>query len=309
MEVVTHQNTAYNEFEVQNPHFFQKITEVKEFLCNEFIHGGHLLSFGAPAVALSIMLLLRLPIRPEFLLISYLLTICVYNFDHFKDIEIDSTNRSKRAVYLNSHKNILPLLIMGYGVGFFSLLICFGTPSSIVFGTAFLLIALLYTLKFKKLTTTITGFKNFYTSLSVALFIIFIALYYSYPITWLILIMFIFLFLQFIMNTSFCDIKDMESDTKQHLKTLPLYFGKQNFLLILHGINLSSFLLILTGTIIQILPTYVIMFSLFTFLYNFYYIQKAYNPTTNIEVLSSMVVDGQFAFWPLLLFVGLLIIH
>jgi len=187
------------------------------------------------------------------------------------------------------------------------LLLCFGTVNSIIFGTVFLFIAMLYTMKLKKITTKILGFKNIYTSFSVSLSLVFIMLYYAYPFTWFVLVLFIFLFLRFIIDTSFCDIKDMSADKKLHLKTFPLHLGKQKFLLLLHILNFFSFFLLLTTILLKIIPSFVIVFSLFIFFYNCYYIQKASNPKTNIHLLSSTIVDGEFIFWPFVLYIGSLL--
>lgn len=276
---------------------------IKKFIIDEFVYGGHLVSLASSTIALSAMLLLNINIRWEFLIIAYLGTYCIYGYDHYKGINIDSSGNSTRTNHLKKYYGVIPFVLIAYGITFFLLIAYFGNITSIFFGGLLLLSSLFYTSKVKKMTTKIVGFKNIYTSFSVSLLIIFTAVYCSYPIGWLLFIIFAFLFLRLMIDTSFCDIKDMDTDIKLNLLTLPLYFGKQKFLSILHIINFLSFSLLLIAVIMQLVPVYWLLLGIFT-IYCFFYIQKAKNPETNFQSLSSIVVDGEYLVWPILLFVG-----
>jgi hypothetical protein len=229
-----------NKVDLPTEDISKKITEVKEFVINEFIHGGHLLAIGAVTIVLTTMILVNTIMRWELVPIVYLLLLCVYNYDHYREMNIDSLNNLNRTSHLKKYCNYLPLIITFYGAMYFSLLIFFGNLESIIFGTILMILGLLYTGGVKKITSKIIGFKNFYTSFSLSLLIIFTAVFCSYSINLLLLIFFVFLFLRFIVNTSFCDIKDMDADKKQNLLTLPLFFGKNNFLIFLHILNMSN---------------------------------------------------------------------
>lgn len=281
----------------------EKILAIKDFICKEFVYGGHLIGLTASAIVLSAMLLMDVSIRWEFLLIAYLVTQCVYTYNHYKEMETDSLDNFNRTNHLKKYQKLLPLIITVYGVGFFALLFYFGNAESFIFGGAILLLGLLYTYKLKKLTKKIVGFKNIYTSVAVSLLILLTAFYYSYPINLLVILVTIFLFFNMVINTSFCDIKDMDSDRKQNLLTLPLYLGKQNFLLFLSMLHFLPFIIIPLGVFFGILPLYS-LFLLIMFFYSFYYIQKVRDTKTDIQRLSSVILDGEFMIWPFLLFVG-----
>ncbi len=276
---------------------------IKNSILDEFVHGGHLVSLASSAIALSAMLLLNITIRWEFLIIAYLGTYCIYGYDRYKGINIDSSDNSTRTNHLQKYYGFIPFILIAYGVAFFSLMAYFGNITSIFFGGFLLFSSLFYTGKVKKMTTKIVGFKNIYTSFSISLLIIFTAIYCYYPIGWILFILFVFLFLRLMIDTSFCDIKDMETDKKLNLLTFPLYFGKQKFLLILHIINLLSLSLLLIAVIIKLVPAYWLLLGIFT-LYCFFYIQKAKNPVADFQSLSSIVVDGEYLLWPILLFAG-----
>lgn len=299
----TYQNTKkINKFSSNGLMFNFSI--IKNFFRDEIIHGGHLIGLAASAIALSTMILLNTIIHWEFLLIIYLGTLCIYNFDHYKEIDLDYNNNNlNRSNHLNRYKKLYPFILTFYGINFFALLIYFGSIQSIIFGGILLLSSLFYASKIKKLTSKIVGLKNFYTAFSFSLLIIFTGIYCLYPINLLLLLIFAFIFLRLFIDTSFCDIKDMETDKKQNLLTLPLYLGKQRFLLLLHIINFISFALIFIGIFMQIIPFYAIFLFIF-YLYCIYYLKKAKSEKTNIQTLSSIVVDGEQILWPILLVIG-----
>ncbi len=296
-------NDMNNLFEFNQEKKITKLNNIKDFIYAEFVHGGHLLSLGSSAVALSTMFLLGTIIRWEFLIIAYLCPLCIYSYDHYRDIERDATSNVDRTNHLKKYYTLQPIIIVIYGILFCTLLIYFGNIASLIFGGALLFIGLMYTTKVKQLTTKIISFKSVYTSLSVASLILFTAIYCSYPLSIVLILLFIFMFLRFMVNTCFCDIKDMDADKTYQIKTLPVILGKEKFLLVLHMINILSIIPLLIGVYLHVMP----LFSLSlvaSIVYSFYYIKKSKHEKTNIQTLSSVVVDGEFAFWPFILFVG-----
>jgi len=286
---------------------FDKLKEVKILFKNEFIHGGHWLSLGVSTFTIALMFIIGVNLKFELLLIVYFLSQSVYNYDHFKWIEIDSIDNSKRTNYLSKHYAFIPAIILFYTSMFFILLSLYGNFESLIFGGLLLLIGVFYTNKAKKLTMKIPGFKNYYTSISASLLVIFIALYFSHPLNLEIWVLVLFVFLCFLVNTSFCDLKDIEADKKQKLLTLPLYFGEKKFLLILHMLNVLTFSIFAFSIILGIIPLFASILLMFYF-YCFYYIQKARYSTTDLQYLSSFFADGQFILWPIFLFLSKMVI-
>jgi 4-hydroxybenzoate polyprenyltransferase len=295
--------TSYGIDNFQNEYLASKLLIARNFIRDEFIYGGHLIASATSALALSAMIVFGVIFRWEFLLIIYLGTFCIYNYDHYKEIDNDSFNNFKRTNHLKKYNKFHSLILTIYGIGFFTLLFYFGTLESIIFGGLLLLSSLLYTKKVKKHTEKLIGFKNFYTAFSFALLTIFTAVYCSYQLNWLLFTFFLIVFLNVLIDTSFCDIKDMETDKKQNLLTLPLYLGKQKFISLLHLFNFILFGLLLIAIVIQILPFFSI-FLVFSTLFTFYYIQKSKNSKTDIQSLSNLMVDGGHLSWPIVLFVG-----
>lgn len=278
-----------------------------DIIWNEFIYGSHWGSLNAIAISLSAILLLNASIKWEFLLISYLLTQCIYSYNHCKEIEIDSISNVPRVTHLKRYSNVLPLLTAFYGVLFFSLLIYFGNKESIFFGGFLLILGLLFTIIGKKISKRIIGFKSVYTASAWAFLIIFTVIYHSLSINSAVLIIWIFVFLRLMINTSFSDIKDIEGDKKEKLITLPMIFkNTSNWLNFLHLLNIISFAPLLLGILLNIIPMYG-LFLLFTYFYTFYYLQKAKIKDIDKNSLYNVLVDGEYYYWPILLLVGLII--
>ena len=288
--------------------FFIKLNKIGIFLKNEFIYGGHWLSLNGFAIVFSMQLLLGITIRWEFLIMVYFLLQCVYNYNHYKELEIDFSSNSDRVVHLKKYKKIFPYIITGYGIGFVVPLILFGNFLSIIFGLFLLTLGILYTSDSKKVSKKVVGFKSFYTAFAWALLIFFTSFYCSYPINFSLILFFLFVFIQLIVTTSYFDIKDMKSDKEEGLLTLPLVFNnKQNWIDILHILNIMSFIPIVIGVITSILPIYA-LFTLILLVYTYYYLQKTKKTNADIHFLSYVMVDGEYNLWPILLLLGRFII-
>jgi 4-hydroxybenzoate polyprenyltransferase len=273
---------------------------------NEFVHGGHWFSISASALAFSTMILLSINIKWELLVIVYLLFQAIYNYNHYKEIEIDSLSNSDRSKHLKKYPRFFLSTTTFYSIGFLCLLFYFGTFTSFLFGLVLLLIGLLFTILFKKVTKKLMGFKTFYTSFSLSLLIFFTALYCSYEINLLLFKLFLFFSLRFVVGASFSDIKDMDADKKQNLLTFAVYFGKDRFLTFLHILNFITFVPLFITLIEESLSF--LLFLIFTCIYTFYFIQRAKNPKVDIHYLTSIIVDGEFIFWPFFLFIGFILL-
>jgi len=279
-----------------------------EFLWNEFVYGGHWGSLTSSAIALSIMIILNLHIRLDFLVIVYLGTQCIYSYNHYRERDSDSLSDSRRAEFLiNYHASIRYITII-YGILFILLLIIFHSWTILGFGTLLLGLGILFTYRAKSLSQKIVGFKSIYASFAWSLLVPFTILYVQYPIDISVVLLTIFVFFRFMVDTSFFDIKDIESDKQKNLKTYVLYFGKEKALSILHVINLISFIPLLIGVLFNYLPQFSL--SLFFILfYNIYYIERARGRKVDIQSLSYIIVDGEYYYWPLVLLCGMIFLQ
>ena len=280
--------------------------KLSNFSWNEFVYGGHWLSLGASSIALTTMILLNFNIKWEFLFIVYLGTQCIYNYNHYKEIDKDSLDNSKRAKHIKKYYSHISTITAVYGIMYLSLLVYFGENKSIFFGGFLLILGLLFTYKGKNISKRIMGFKSAYTAFSWALLPIFTAVYISYQINETLVLLFLFVFLRWLVNTITFDIKDIKIDTKEKLLTFPIVF-KNRLLKFLHVLNLLSFAPLLIGIYLDFFQPCA-LFLLILFFYSYYYIDKVKYEDINVLSVFYIMVDGEYYYWPILLLLGLIII-
>ncbi len=279
------------------------LKKLLEKIWNEFIYGGHLLSIGGSAMMVSILIILELKIKFPILVIGYLIPQIIYTYNHLKEIEKDKTGNPERVSHLMKPRKVFYILGIFY---LFSLFIF-----SVILGTDMLLLVsvlmmggMLFSIGIKEITKKITCFKNIYTSLFWALGpVLIVSLYYHIPIVPALLYLFLFIFLRLIVNTIYFDIKDIYSDKKEKLRTVPVILGKEKTLNILHLINIISFIPVIVGIYLNYLPFFSLAL-LIVYFYSYYYIKISEKVSSvNIRKLSYIMVDGEYFIWPILLVV------
>ncbi|MGB9936995.1 MAG: UbiA family prenyltransferase [Methanobacterium sp.] len=271
-------------------------------LKDEITYGGYLAALCSPCFIISTSLILGIKIDLIMLLIAYLLPLIVYSYDYYKDIDKDIKNDSERAIFLKKKADKYPFILGFYVFLLFSLLILFSNYILVTFISIIITGGILYNVLLKNLTKKIPAFKNIFTAVTWAsvgaLFPIF---YYSIDISIPFIIMFISIFLRVTFNVIFFDLKDIDSDKEEKLKTLPVMVGKKSTIKILHALNLIAFLPLVIGIFFHVINIYGIFLLLFV-LYGYFYIRKANLASTNeLETTAHTLADFEFILWPLLL--------
>jgi len=115
------------------------------------------------------------------------------------------------------------------------------------------------------------------------------------------ILMFLFIFLRGIINVTFFDIKDIESDAERGLKTLPVILGKGPTLRFLKALNVLGFLPLLAGVYAGIIPAFALSLVIFYF-YDYYYLKKAGEINSkSLRMVSYTLADAEFVIWPVVL--------
>jgi len=249
------------------------------------------------------MIIFDFSIRLEIFIIAYLLTQAVYGFDHYHDAHNDGVNNTSRVEYVQRNKKIYPYRL-GIFVGLFLvLLFYFGNALAIFMGISILALGLSYSLWCKNITKSIVGFKNIYVASSISLGIVFTSSFYQNNLPIGILFFTIYTTLSYFMNCSLCDMKDIESDKKQGLKTLPLVLGKQRFFLFIIAINTLIVSLLVILVYIQVIPFYFISLVGFNILW-FFMIRMGMKPNIDYHLFTTKIMDSMEIFSFLFLFIG-----
>lgn len=279
------------------------IKKILKLVWEEFIYGDHVLSLGALSIALTSASLLNVRLTWDFLVIVYLGVYLVYLYNHYKEIPRDTQTNIERVKCLQKYSNKVPFLI------FFCLFIILvlqlfrGKTKSLLLSMFMISFGLLYTLFFKSLTKKIVGFKSFFVAFVWALIVLFLVVFYSKNIDVVFLLMFVFVFLRIFIGVTFSDIKDMDSDKKEELKTLPLVLGKEKTVFFLQFINILALIPIFLGFYLKLFPSFVISLSL-TSLYAFYYLQKSKNPKIDLSFLTHNIVYSENLWWFIFILLG-----
>lgn len=280
-------------------------SKYSSILQNEFIYSGHFGALGAPAIIISVSIILKINLDLPILFISYLVPLIVYSYDYYKDLYKDIKTNEERSVYWQGQAKRYPIVLGVYIALLISLIISFSNQNLLIFILAIFFCGFLYTILFKGLTKRIPGFKNIYTSLIWALAgSFFLLFHYSLKLDISFIILFILIFLRFIINVTFFDIKDLESDREEGLKTLPVTLGKEHTLKFLQIFNIFSFIPLFVGIYMKEIPLFAFSLILFYF-YSFYYMKKAETVTSEeLRFISYTMVDGEFMLWPILLLIA-----
>ncbi len=283
------------------------ISRVSTSILREVIYGGHILSLGASGIVLTIVLVLALPVNVIILIIPYLSSQVVYTYNHFREIEFDIDTNPERAQHLQHQKRWMSLVLLGYLLVLFSLLFQTNLYTSL-FVIAVVSGGILYTEYIKEIASRyFAGLKNVYTSFFWALTIFIIPCFYQTSILPAYLYLFIFVFLRWIVNSAFFDIKDITSDDQREIRTFATLFGKKRTIDILHTVNVASAIPLFLGIHLHALPINTLLLAL-TSLYGFCYLTRsAHISDKSLRTLSYLVVDAEYIIWPLLILAGRII--
>jgi 4-hydroxybenzoate polyprenyltransferase len=260
------------------------------------VQGGIITSFSASALIISIALIIRQPIRWQFILIVFLISVIIYFFNFLGEAKDDLRDKPSESALTDKDKPIL------YGIVAilltFLLLITFayGNLRSIVFCFVFLALGIAYTYSLKKVTRVVIGFKDIYVAISwnmiIPFYILFHNLQFNTSIFWLMGIV----LCRDLVNASYCDLKDVTVDAKKRLHTFAVFFGKKRLLIFLQVFNAISMLLVALSAIFNYLPSTVLLL-LIPILITSFLINRSYK----VEIFSTVNVDLEYIVWFVLL--------
>ena len=279
------------------------IEKIVNSIWNEFVYGGHLLSFGAVSIVYTASILLDIRITWDFLLVVYLGTESVYLYNRFKEYKVDFLTNPERTEHIKKYVKYIPFIIFLMTFSAIVFVVYFNKISALTFGLLLLIIGLLYSLFFKKITEKIIAFKSFFISLMWSLLVLFLAIYYSAPINLALFLFSVFVFLRFFVSVSFFDIKDIKTDKQEGLKTLAVVLKQSKLWQLLSIIAILAVLPLIIGVYLRVLPISSLMLFL-TIPYTFFYFKQLENKNISPYFLYNVIVDGEFIFWPFFVLSG-----
>ena len=272
------------------------IEKIVNSIWNEFVYGGHLLSFGAVSIVYAASILLDIRITWDFLLVVYLGTESVYLYNRFKEYKVDFLTNPERTEHIKKYVKYIPFIIFLMTFSAIVFVVYFNKISALIFGLLLFFGGLLYSKFLKKITKKIVAFKSFFVSLMWSLLVLFLAIYYSAPINLALFLFSVFVFLRFFVSVSFFDIKDIKTDKQEGLKTLAVVLKQSTLWQFLSIIAILAVLPLIIGVYLRILPISSLMLFL-TIPYTFFYFKQLENKNISPYFLYNVIVDGEFIFW------------
>ena len=263
---------------------------------DEFVYGSHLLAVGDALVVTSLSVILGFQISWTLPVVIYLSVLAINSYNRYKEFDQDILTNPERSEKMRKHIRFFPYLISLELVFAASIVLISANRQALIFMGLLFVLGILYTLIFKGWTKKIIGFKNFSIALPYSLMVVFMAYYYNYLISTTVILIAIFYYMRIFISAMYFDIKDIEGDKKEGLKTFAVVFGKEKTINILMILNILSFVPIIIGIYYQLLPLFSVGLVL-TIPYAIYYIQKVNDKKIKKSMLYNLVADGEFVFW------------
>ncbi len=185
------------------------------------VHSNLFLALAAASVAFTTMVLARLPLQFEPVLISFSIVFFMYNVNRFTDIEEDEVNTPRRASFVRKYGEVFLVLStliyiaslgLAWGHSLTALLLTIG---NIGLGLAYSVLRL----------KEIFFLKNFIVGLGWGILPLIAGSYSGAATSLPILFLAAFFTVSYFRSTMIFDIKDIEGDLKEGVKTIPNTLG------------------------------------------------------------------------------------
>lgn len=259
--------------------------------------GGHMPALDTSALTFVSSLLLGFTPTWDLLLAAYLFTYGSYTLNRIVEWKHDQASNPLRSKYMASKRRYAPIIVaLCYGGTF---LIAFF--ANLTFFAALLLpfsLSYLYNIGSHRFKTVLGAsklkekflVKNLVVSAGWGLVPSLVLLYYEAPVTPTVASLFIFIFLRILVNTIFCDMKDVKADSAQGIKTIPTVQGLVQTRRILLALNTIAGLTVFGMVWVGLLPLAAHAVNLVTF-YGYFYILKSRASDANLNFLSDFVAE------------------
>ena len=272
------------------------------YLGKELIYGGHWLSLGGVSIAWVAALFLGIKTSPGFFLIVYLGLQAIYLFNRYRELPGDFLTNPDRSRHLQTIYRRIPWLVFLWLFIFFAVLISFQKTSAFLFGLVTIPLGLLYSVFFKKFSGRIPGMKGLFVAACWSTVVVFLVLYYDRPLSEAVILLVLFVFLRWLVNTTVFDVKDIKDDSRKKIATWPVLIGPGRLIFWLKLITLASVIPILIGVYYEVLPPPAI-WLIGTVPYTFYYLDRI-GQKKNESFTYNVIIDGEFVLWAVFANVG-----
>ena len=200
------------------------------------------IAINATLVAYISFLLYGVSVDLGLLLAAFFVTFTVYALNKLTDLKEDAINMPGRAGFIEKNKHCLICAVIASFIA--ALFISFSKSPFAVFIVLFpFCIGVVYSVKISNFRLKdITGVKNIVVALSWAVMEAFLPLAVSAPTFILTILIFYFIFTKILISATVFDVRDIEGDRLNNVRTIPVVLGREktkNLLLILNSTLLA----------------------------------------------------------------------
>ncbi len=284
----------------------------------EYVYGGHIAGTALLGIIFTFGFLKAIQTNTSFqidyplLVMAYFTPVIVYSYDHYRDLRQDMRCNPDRASYLETKERYYKYVILAYLVILFALIVIGDEPDGLVAIFIMILVGggLLYASTSKYFTKYVPVYKNIYVSLMWALAGTFLfEIYYKSAISAFTLLMFLYIFLKYMTNTIFCDLKDIDTDRERGLKTLPVMIGYEKTIAVLCCLSGIGLFPLVYGVSTGVLPAAALLFTLFA-LYDVTYILSAFKNKGSCKLSTyGFFADFEITLWPIVIIPTVMILQ
>jgi 4-hydroxybenzoate polyprenyltransferase len=268
-----------------------------------------MLALGTASIAAASTVLLGVQATPLLLVMAYLFSYGAYMMNRSSEIDADSVSHPERTAHLTPRRRYLPAITGGC----FLLGYVFALTVNFIFFVA-LLVPLAFSFAYSVGSQRLVGVigvaklkdkllvKNLFVSLGWSLIPVLVGFYYlRFGIV--ILVMGTFIFLRLLVNTLIFDVRDVEGDRAQGIKTVPVVRGAAETYRIMAVIDVAALVYIAAVVALGLLPLAASILGILP-LYSLGYSFLARRPKADLGFICDVLVDGEYLFWGPLMYIG-----
>lgn len=263
-------------------------------------YNSYLVSIRPALMLLTMMIIHGDTINIPILAIAFLLTFIVYSYDRFSGLEEDRLTNPERSTLLLRKKQRYPYYLASCTVMLALLVLSFGRTEFVGLSTFVLIlisVGILYTVVLKNFTKYIPGFKSVLVASEwgATIWLLYGISYDSYFSVFALMFT-AYVFLKSFILTIFHDVKDIESDGRCRLKTVPVMLGYNNTMRLLTLLTIVSWIPLVIGAFLFNQPKLsllVIPSSAFAFL-AIHFMRSNHGKPSKYDLLASL----EYIAWP-----------
>lgn len=277
----------------------KKSVSIFNKIFNEIIYGGHMPALDTSAMVFTTTLILGFIPTIDLIVAAYLFTFGSYTLNRVRESEGDALSNPERTKFILGRTKYVNHVIFLCYVGSLSIAIARSTTFFAAL-MAPLLLSYLYNIGSKKFvpvigTSTLKEkflVKNIVVSAGWGLVVFLTLIYYNGNLSTTVFSVFIFIFLRVFVNTVFCDIRDVKSDSAVGMRTIPIVFGVKKTKYFLLVVNTFSGIFVFFAVLAGFLPPMAHIVNLLT-IFGYYYLIRSLRPKADMVYLCDFVAEGE----------------